>query len=167
MKKLKEEGRLVHQSTFSHSYPFCWRSETPLLYKAVPSWFIRVEAIIPQLLENNQKCYWVPEFVREKRFHNWLKDARDWAVSRNRYWGTPMPLWVSEDFSEVGMASIQTSLGGCGWGCGFLLVMGSLIPDFLMNMSSWRSAGDQSPLSKDLHVLYSHVTSKGFYGESR
>ncbi len=102
MKQLKEAGRLVHQSTCSHSYPFCWRSETPLIYKVVPSWFIRVESIVPQLLENNQKCYWVPEFVKEKRFHNWLRDARDWAVSRNRYWGTPMPLWVSEDFSEVG-----------------------------------------------------------------
>ena len=101
MKRLKEEGRLVHQSTCPHSYPFCWRSETPLIYKAVPSWFIRVETIVPQLLENNQKCYWVPEFVKEKRFHNWLRDARDWAVSRNRYWGTPMPLWASEDFSEV------------------------------------------------------------------
>jgi len=58
MKRLKEKGRLVHQSTYSHSYPFCWRSETPLIYKAVPSWFVRVESLIPQLLENNTKCYW-------------------------------------------------------------------------------------------------------------
>ncbi|KAA3673153.1 isoleucyl-tRNA synthetase [Paragonimus westermani] len=99
--QLKKRGRMVHQSTVNHSYPYCWRSDTPLIYKAVPTWFIRVENLVEKLLENNAKCHWVPDFVREGRFANWLRDARDWAVSRNRFWGTPMPLWVSEDLQEV------------------------------------------------------------------
>ncbi|XP_038067319.1 isoleucine--tRNA ligase, cytoplasmic-like isoform X1 [Patiria miniata] len=101
IKWLKNQGRLVDQSTCKHSYPFCWRSETPLIYKAVPGWFVRVEPLVEKLLANNQQTYWVPEFVKDKRFANWLRDAHDWAISRNRYWGTPIPLWVSEDLEEV------------------------------------------------------------------
>ena len=83
--KVKESGRLVNNAVLVHSYPFCWRSETPLIYKAVPSYFVAVEQIKDKIIENNKKTYWVPAYVQEKRFHNWLENARDWAISRNRY----------------------------------------------------------------------------------
>lgn len=101
IRHLRKQDRVVKAGTIRHSYPFCWRSDTPLIYKAVPSWFIRVESLREKLLENNAQTYWVPSHVKEQRFHNWLRDARDWAVSRNRYWGNPLPVWTSEDGEEV------------------------------------------------------------------
>lgn len=97
---LKQAGRVFASAKFKHSYPFCWRSDTPLIYKAVPSWFIKVESIKKQLVANNLQTYWVPAAVQEKRFHNWLESAQDWCVSRNRFWGTPIPLWISPDGKE-------------------------------------------------------------------
>jgi len=108
IKHLKAAGRLVHAGTLKHSYPHCWRSDTPLLYKAVPSWFMRVQHMQQKLLDNNASTYWVPDIIKEGRFANWLRDARDWNLSRNRYWGTPIPVWMSEDGEEsVCIGSIE------------------------------------------------------------
>lgn len=101
IKDLKDKGRLFKQSQIKHSYPFCWRSDTPLIYKAVDQWFINVSQFKDKIIANNNTARWVPEPIQTGRFHNWLADANDWCFSRDRFWGNPIPIWVSDDGEEI------------------------------------------------------------------
>ena len=97
MQRLKENGLLVKKEQYTHSYPFCWRTDTPLMYKAMSSWFVKVTDFRDDMVKNNQQITWIPSHIKDGRFGKWLEGARDWSISRNRFWGTPIPVWKSEN----------------------------------------------------------------------
>ena len=97
MQLLKEKGILVKKEQDTYSYPFCWRTDTPLIYKAMSSWFVKVTDFRDDMVRNNQQITWVPEHIKDGRFGKWLEGARDWSISRNRFWGTPIPVWKSDN----------------------------------------------------------------------
>ena len=100
--RLKAEGKLVKRDQILHAYPHCWRCQSPLIYRAISSWFVNVEKIKPAMLRANNSIKWVPEHIQQGRFGKWLENARDWAISRNRFWGNPLPIWRcdQEDCTE-------------------------------------------------------------------
>lgn len=97
IKMLKEEGKLLRKDTYVHQYPHCWRCDTPLLYYGTESWFIAMSTLREKLVENNQKVEWQPKYIKEGRFGNFLENVIDWNLSRSRYWGTPLPIWICEE----------------------------------------------------------------------
>lgn len=104
---LVQTGQVYAAETFQHTYPFCWRCDTPLLYYATDSWMVKVTAITDKLIANNQQVNWTPSHIKDGRFGKWLENARDWAISRNRFWGAPLPVWQTDDGELVVIGSVE------------------------------------------------------------
>ena len=97
IRHIKELGRLIRHQTYEHNYPHCWRTDTPIIYRALPSWYVKVTDFRDRLVELNQDINWIPDNVQNGRFGKWLEGARDWSISRNRFWGSPIPVWRSDN----------------------------------------------------------------------
>ena len=97
IRALREHGALFQHKSYVHNYPHCWRTDEPLIYKALHSWYVKVTDLRERMLENNRQIHWIPAHIRDGIFGHWLANARDWTITRNRFWGTPIPIWKSDD----------------------------------------------------------------------
>ena len=112
IQKLKEEGALVRRETYDHNYPHCWRCDSPLIYRAIKTWFVKVLEFKERMIAANQKIRWVPAHIRDGRFGHWLENARDWAISRNRFWGAPIPVWRCSACAAIDVIGGKSDLEG-------------------------------------------------------
>ena len=107
LKDMDQKGFVFRKEKYKHSYPHCWRCDSPLMNYATTSWFVSIDSIKEQMLKNNSAVHWTPAHVGQGRFHEWLNNARDWCISRNRFWGTPLPVWEAEDGDKICIKSIK------------------------------------------------------------